>query len=76
MTTRTPSSEDPRVVEEVARFMLDRAAYALACGVVDAQVWTPEGMVVPDRDRLAAEFRAARDAWIKAHDAARGSRGA
>lgn len=51
--------------DEAARIKRDRAAYALACGTVDDEVWTPDGMVPPDRAVLAANFRAARAAWIE-----------
>lgn len=67
----TMTEHDVRVAAAVARFRLDQAAYALACGVVDAEVWTPEGMVVPDREALVARFREARDAWIAADGAVR-----
>lgn len=65
------SEHEMRVAEGVARFHLEQSAYALACAVVDAEVWTPAGLVAPDRDALAIRFRAAREAWLVAHEAVR-----
>lgn len=67
------SLQDLRTAEYVARFLVDSAAYSLACAVADDELWTPAGMIAAEsvRAERAEVVRQRRAEWLAAEQAVR-----